>query len=134
MPKLLSLVVCMAVFTWLTVLVASLIRAQAWTPQGLMLAFGNRDNLPPATPLAGRAQRAAANTFENLVFFAVLALAAQAAGATGATGERVLLGAQVFLWARVVYLPVYVAGVPFLRTGVWAVSIVGLGLMVAGMV
>jgi uncharacterized MAPEG superfamily protein len=131
MPKLLSLVVCMTLLTWVTVVVASLIRARAWTPKGLMLAFGNRADLPPATPLAGRAERAAANTFENLVFFAVLALAAQAAGATG---ERVLLGAQVFLWARVVYLPVYVAGIPFVRTGVWAVSIVGLGLMVAGMV
>ena len=130
MPKLLSLVVCMTVLTWLTVLVASLIRAKAWTPQGLMLAFGNRDNLPPATPLAGRAERAAANTLENLVFFAVLALAAQAAGATN---ERVLLGAQVFLWARVAYLPVYVAGIPFVRTGLWAVSIVGLALMVLGM-
>ncbi len=131
MPKLLSLVICMTLLTWLAVLLASLIRARAWTPKGLMLAFGNRDNLPEATPLAGRAQRAAANTFENLVFFAVLALTAQAAGATG---ERVLLGAQVFLWARLVYLPVYVAGIAFLRTGVWTVSIVGLGLMVAGMV
>ncbi|MBW8847840.1 MAG: MAPEG family protein [Burkholderiales bacterium] len=130
MPKLLSLVICMALLTWLVVLGASLIRARAWTPKGLMLAFGNRDNLPPATPLAGRAGRAAANTFENLVFFAVLALAAQAAGATN---ERVLLGAQVFLWARVVYLPVYFAGIPFLRTGVWAVSVVGMAMMVLGM-
>jgi uncharacterized MAPEG superfamily protein len=131
MPKLLSLVVCMTLLTWAVVVVASLIRARAWTPKGLLLAFGNRADLPPATPLAGRAERAAANSFENLVFFAALALVAQAAGATG---ERVLLGAEIFLWARVVYLPVYVAGIPFLRTGVWAVSVVGLGLMVAGMV
>jgi len=131
MPKLLSLVVCMTLLTWIVVIAASLIRARAWTPKGLMIAFGNRADLPEATPLAGRAERAAANSFENLVFFAVLALAAQAAGATG---ERVLLGAQVFLWARVVYLPVYLAGIPFLRTGVWAVSIVGLGMMVSGMV
>jgi len=131
MPKLLSLVVCMTLLTWLTVVAASLIRARAWTPKGLMLAFGNRDNLPEATPLAGRAQRAAANSLENLLFFATLALVAQAAGATN---ERVLLGAQIFLWARVVYLPVYVLGIAFVRTGVWAVSVVGLGLMVAGMV
>ena len=131
MPKLLSLVVCMTLLTWLAVVVASLIRAKAWTPKGLMLAFGNRDNLPEATPLAARAQRAAANSLENLVFFAALALAAQAAGAAN---ERVLLGAQVFLWARVIYLAVYVLGIPFVRTGVWAVSIVGLGLMLAGMV
>ena len=132
MPKLLSLVICMTLLTWVTVLVASLIRARAWTPSGLMLAMGNRDDLPPATPLAGRACRAAANTFENLVFFVALALAAQLAG-VGAN-ERVLLGAQVFLWARLVYLAVYLAGIPFLRTGVWTVSIVGLGMMVAGMV
>ena len=130
MPKLLSLVICMTLLTWLAVLLASLIRAKAWTPKGLMLALGNRDRLPEPTPLAGRAQRAAANTFENLVFFAALALVAQAAGATN---ERVLLGAQVFLWARLVYLPVYVVGIPFVRTGVWTVSIAGLGLMVAGM-
>ena len=130
MPKLLSLVICMTLLTWLAVLLASLIRAKAWTPKGLMLALGNRDSLPEPTPLAGRAQRAAANTFENLVFFAALALVAQAAGATN---ERVLLGAQVFLWARLVYLPVYVVGIPFVRTGVWTVSIAGLGLMVAGM-
>jgi len=130
MPKLLSLVVCMAVLTWLMLLVASLIRARAWTPKGLMLAFGNRADLPEATPLAGRAQRTATNTLENFVLFAALALTAQLAGATG---ERVLLGAEVFLWARIAYIPVYLLGVPFLRTAVWAVGIVGMGLMIAGM-
>ncbi|KQV88418.1 MAPEG family protein [Pelomonas sp. Root1237] len=131
MPKLMSLVVCMTVLTWLSALMASLIRARAWTPKGLMLAMGNRDHMPEATPLAGRAQRAAANTLENLLFFAALALAAQA---SGATGERVLLGAQVFLWARVAFLAVYLAGIPYLRTAVWTVSIVGLGMMLSGMV
>ncbi|CAM3766435.1 MAPEG family protein [Roseateles saccharophilus] len=130
MPKLLSLVICMAVLTWLMLLVASLIRARAWTPKGLMLAFGNRADLPEATPLAGRAQRTAANTLENFVLFAALALTAQLAGATG---ERVLLGAEVFLWARIAYIPVYLLGLPFLRTAVWAVGIVGLGMMIAGM-
>ncbi|WP_457352050.1 MAPEG family protein [Roseateles sp. P5_D6] len=131
MPKLMSLVVCMTVLTWLSALMASLIRARAWTPKGLMLAMGNRDHMPEATPLAGRAQRAAANTLENLLFFAALALVAQA---SGATGERVLLGAQVFLWARVAFLAVYLAGIPYLRTAVWTVSIVGLGMMLMGMV
>jgi len=130
MPKLMSLVVCMTVLAWLSALMASLIRARAWTPKGLMLAMGNRDHMPEATPLAGRAQRAAANTLENLLFFAALALAAQAAGAAN---ERVLLGAQVFLWARVVFLAVYLAGIPYLRTAVWTVSIVGLGMMLIGM-
>ncbi|KQV50759.1 hypothetical protein ASC95_15535 [Pelomonas sp. Root1217] len=130
MPKLMSFVVCMTLLTWLSALMASLIRARAWTPKGLMLAMGNRDHMPEATPLAGRAQRAAANSLENLLFFAALALVAQAAGAAN---ERVLLGAQVFLWARVVFLAVYLAGIPYLRTAVWTVSIVGLGMMLMGM-
>lgn len=130
MPKLLSLVICMTLLTWATALLASLIRARAWTPRGLMLAMGNRANMPEATPLAGRAQRAAANSLENLVFFAAIALVAQVGGAAN---ERVLLGAEVFLWARVAFLGVYLVGVPYLRTGVWAVSIGGLGLMLLGM-
>ena len=130
MTKLLSLVVCMATVTWLLLVVASLIRARAWSPKGLLLAFGNRDNLPEPSPLAGRAERAARNTLENFIIFSALALVAQAAGATD---TRVVLGAQVFLWARLVYIPVYLVGIAFVRTAVWAVSIAGLGLMLAGM-
>ena len=130
MPKLMSLVICMTLLTWLAALMASLIRARAWTPRGLMLAMGNREHMPELTPLAGRAQRAAANCLENLVFFAALALVAQV---SGVAGERVLLGAEIFLWARVAFLVVYLVGIPILRTAIWAVSIGGLALMLAGM-
>jgi uncharacterized MAPEG superfamily protein len=37
----------------------------------------------------------------------------------------------VYFWARLVYLPVYIVGIPYLRTLVWAVGFVGL-LMVLG--
>jgi len=39
------------------------------------------------------------------------------------------LGAQLFFWARLAYAPIYVAGPPWLRTGVWGVSIIGLVLI-----
>jgi uncharacterized MAPEG superfamily protein len=130
MSHLLSLVVCMASMTWLLLVVAALIRTRAWTRNGLLVAFGNRDNLTAPSPLAGRADGVARNTLENLVLFVALALVAHAAGATN---PRVTLGADVFFWARLVYVPVYLAGIPFLRTAVWAVSIAGLGLMIAGM-
>jgi uncharacterized MAPEG superfamily protein len=42
------------------------------------------------------------------------------------------MGAQIFFWARVLYLPVYCAGVTYLRTAIWVVSIVGLAMMVLG--
>jgi uncharacterized MAPEG superfamily protein len=42
-----------------------------------------------------------------------------------------LLGAQLFFWARLVYAFVYLAGIPWLRTGVWTVSVIGLILIFA---
>ena len=130
MNQLLVTVVCMAALTWFTLLAASLIRVNGWTPRGMLLAFGNRDNLREASAVAGRAERTARNTLENFVLFAALALVAQAAGAAN---ERVILGAHIFFWARIAYIPVYVAGITYVRTAVWLVSIIGLGLMLAGM-
>ena len=46
---------------------------------------------------------------------------------------KVLLGAEVFFWSRLVYLVVYYAGIPVLRTAVWGVSIVGLAMMISSM-
>jgi len=39
------------------------------------------------------------------------------------------LGAQLFFWGRLGYAAVYVIGLPWIRTAVWAVSIVGLLLI-----
>ena len=71
MTPLLSLVVYMAIVTWASLLAASLIRAG-----GMMLATGNRDDLPVPSPLAGRADRAARNTAHNFMLFAALAVVA----------------------------------------------------------
>jgi len=60
---------------------------------------------------------------ESLIFFAALVLVAQAAGKTSAATA---LGAQLFFWGRLAYAPVYVIGIPWLRTGLWVVSFAGL--------
>jgi uncharacterized MAPEG superfamily protein len=127
----LTLVVYMAIVTWLLIIVAALVRSKAWTASGLAVSFGNRDGVGDPGGFAGRIERTARNTLENFVLFAALALVANASNIASA---RVALGAQVFFWARLVYIPVYYAGVPYLRTAVWAVGVVGLGLMVAGLV
>jgi len=93
---------------------------------GLPALAGNREGLPPATGWAGRAARAHRNMIENLVLFAVLVLSAAAAGKTN---DMILLGAQIFFWARLAYAFVYLAGIPWLRTGVWTVSVVGMALV-----
>ena len=50
----------------------------------------------------------------------------------GVQSPKVLLGAEVFFWSRLVYL-VYYGGIPVLRTAVWGVSIIGLAMMVVAM-
>lgn len=115
----------------LMVLASSLLRARAWTPAGLALALGNRDNLPPATALHGRADRASKNMLESLLFFTALLLAAHAAGKADG---RVLLGAQLFFWARLVYAPLYWAGIPYLRTLAWGAALLGMGMVASVLV
>ena len=90
---------------------------------GLPALAGNREGLPPFTGWAGRAQRAHRNMLESLVLFAALILIAVVSQKTNAT---TLLGAQLFFWARLVYAGVDVAGLPWLRTLVWLISVVGL--------
>jgi uncharacterized MAPEG superfamily protein len=107
----------------LTVIQAVIAVLGAMLQVGLPALAGNRASLPPIEGWAGRARRAHLNMLENLVLFAVVVLVAQIAGKANATTA---LGAQLFFWARLVYVPVYLIGIPWVRTGVWAVSVVGL--------
>jgi uncharacterized MAPEG superfamily protein len=95
---------------------------------GLPALAGNRDSLPPIAGWAGRAARAHRNMLESLVLFAALVLVAHIAGKANATTT---LGCELFFWARLIYVPVYLIGIPWVRTGAWAVSIAGLVLIFA---
>jgi uncharacterized MAPEG superfamily protein len=95
---------------------------------GLPTLAGNRDAVPAFGGWVGRAQRAHRNMLESLVLFAALVLIAVLSGKTNST---TLLGAQLFVWARLAYVFVYIAGIPWLRTAVWLVSVVGLILIFA---
>jgi uncharacterized MAPEG superfamily protein len=122
---LLKLVAYTTVLTWVSIMAAAALRNREWTLEGMKVGLSNRDNLPAATPLGGRAVRAATNTLEDFALFVALALTAHAAG----HDAEALLGAQIFFWARVVYLPVYWTGITVLRSLVWGVSIAGLAMM-----
>ena len=110
----------------LTVVQAVVATQGAFNQVGLMTLAGNREGMPEIRGWGGRAQRAHRNMLENLVLFAILVLAAVVAGKTN---DTTLLGAQIFLWARVAYAVIYVAGIPWLRTGVWVLSVVGLAMI-----
>ena len=129
MTALLEITVYFTVWTLITVVVGAAIRNQEWTREGRDIGLGNRDNLNEATPMGGRAERAAKNSIEAAVFFVPLALIANAAG----LDAEVMLGAQIAFWARITYVPIYIAGIKYLRSLVWIVGVVGYGMMVSAM-
>ena len=110
-------------------LVHVLAAGQARTRQyGTRWNMGARDEaMPPLGPLPGRLARAQANLFETLPLFVGGLLGAVAAGHLG---WKTAVGAQLYFWGRLVYLPLYAAGVPVVRTIVWAIASSGLLLIV----
>jgi uncharacterized MAPEG superfamily protein len=98
--------------------------------QGLPYAAGPRDApAPPVKIITARLLRAFANFRETFVYFAVAVLLVTLLNKTSATTA---LGAQLYFWARLVYVPVYASGIPFARTAVWTVSIIGLVMVLTG--
>jgi uncharacterized MAPEG superfamily protein len=119
----------LTLLVWATLLavVQAVVAVQGAMMQvGLPTLAGNREGMPEIKGWGGRAARAHRNMLENLVLFAALVLAAVAAGKTN---DMTLLGAQIFLYARVAYALVYLVGLPWVRTAVWAVSVVGLAMI-----
>ena len=131
MTKTLMIVAELAVINWALIVVASLIKAKAWKPSGLMAALGNRETQVDCNGFPARTDRAAKNMLENMVLFTALALVASVGGVTD---PHVELGARIFYWARLVYIPIYMIGIPVARTGVWAISIIGMGMIFASIV
>ena len=100
----------------------------AQTQVGLPMLAGNREGMPALTGWAARAQRAHLNMLESLVVFAIFVLVAEISGRTNATTA---LGCTLFFWGRVAYAIVYLAGLAWVRTAVWAVSVAGILLVLS---
>jgi len=97
--------------------------------RGMTWNAGNREESLPLTGMAARADRASRNFLETFAFFAAAVLVVVLGQRTS---EHTVLGAELYFWARVVYLPVYAIGIPYLRTAVWSASVVGLVLVLSG--
>jgi uncharacterized MAPEG superfamily protein len=83
--------------------------------------------LPPPNPMAGRLMRAQAN-FEETLPIAIIALLGVLIA--GRTSQWTAIGGWTWLGARLIYLPIYAAGIPVVRTIVWAVALIGLGMVI----
>ena len=86
--------------------------------------MGARDeDMPPLNPLAGRLLRAQANLYETLPLFIAALLGAALLDRLGWKTE---VGASLYAVGRLIYLPLYAAGIPKIRTLVFSVSLAGL--------
>ena len=85
---------------------------------------GPRDEDRKVGGVAGRAERALRNFLETFPAFAALA-AVQALMDKGVDPWSGA-GAAIYFWARVAYLPLYLAGIAYVRSLVFLLSCVGL--------
>ena len=89
---------------------------------------GARDAaLPEPNAMTGRTMRAQANFLETFPIAIVALLGVVLAGKTSPTTA---LGGWIWLGARLVYLPLYAAGVPVIRTIVWSIGMAGLTMVI----
>ncbi|MFO1187448.1 MAG: MAPEG family protein [Alphaproteobacteria bacterium] len=98
--------------------------------RGLRWNVGARDEeAPPISKGAARLERARRNFMETYPFFVALEVA-------GALIDRhnwsTIVGSQVYLAGRVIYVPLYALGVPVLRTLVWLIASIGIVLVLLG--
>lgn len=98
---------------------------------GMTWALGARDE--PVAPLAGvaaRLDRAFRNFMDTFPMFAAAVLAAEV---LGRHNDFTLLGAAIYLAARIVYVPLYAFGVILARSLVWIVATVGIVMVLYGL-
>ena len=121
MPIELRILAYGAVLLVVQILIATQLKNRQY---GLKWNIGPRDGpMPEPAPATSRMIRAQANFLETFPI-AIVALLGVVVAATA-------LGGMVWLGARAVYIPLYWAGVPVVRTLAWAVSIVGLAMVIS---
>lgn len=122
----------LAASTFLGMLHLFIAAGAATRARGAAWNLGNREGPTPAlTGSAFRLDQAFKNFLETYAFFAAGVLAALV---ENRVGGMVLWGSHLYFWARVLYLPIYAAGVTGLRTLIWLLSVAGIALIWAGVV
>ena len=95
--------------------------------KGISWALGPQDEKREPNLVAGRLERALRNYVYNLPAFIALALTLKV---TELGTESTALGAALWFWARVAYVPAYASGLPLVRSVAWFASLGGLVLMI----
>ena len=119
----------LALLAWSVVLglVHAVATGQFTTIQhGLSYGLSPRDEKKPLTGVGARVERAFSNYMQTFPFFVAAVLVAHVAGRHS---WLTVTGAQLYFWARLVYVPLYAAGIPIARTVAFGVALLGIVLI-----
>jgi uncharacterized MAPEG superfamily protein len=94
---------------------------------GVARHVASRDDLPQPGRYVGRARRSLVNYQENLPIFLTLGLLAMIVD--GVDMQQAVLGAQIFVLARIAYIACYMASIPWTRSAAFTVGFAGQILM-----
>ena len=118
-----------------TILFMALIAVQSLTSliAGIPVTVlaGDRSDLPAPEGLRGRAARTVNNSVEGMIMFVPLVVAAHLAGISN---DLTVMGATIYFWSRVAYIPCYLFGIPWIRTLVFFGGLVGLVMIIIALV
>ena len=89
--------------------------------------LGPRDDPKPVGVVAGRLNRALSNFLETFPLFAAALLACDVAGKFG---PLTYWGAILYVVGRLLFVPIYAAGLPVVRTLVWTAAMVGIVMVI----
>ena len=94
--------------------------------KGIGWALGPQDEARDQNVVAGRVQRALRNYLETLPAFVIAALVL---AVTERGTETSALGAAIWFWARIAYIPAYASGIPLVRSAAFFASLAGVAMM-----
>jgi uncharacterized MAPEG superfamily protein len=114
----------LSILLWLAHVLVQAITARGEFGDDYLFSPRDREVAPKGLSV-GRATRALHNYIENMVPFVALDLALIATQHTGG------IGATIWIIARIVYLPIYIIGTKYVRTGCWLAGVIGLLMMLA---
>jgi uncharacterized MAPEG superfamily protein len=82
-----------------------------------------------AAPLTGMATRLDSTMRNYLETFTFFAAAVMLSHNVGGRASFMAVGSQLYFYSRLAYLPLCVFGVPYLRSAVWTLSVLGIALV-----
>ena len=97
---------------------------------GLSYGLGPRDEQKQLTGIGARVQRAFANYMQTFPFFAAAVLTAHVADRHS---WLTVTGAHLYVWARLAYVPLYVAGIPGARSAAFLVALAGIVMILVAL-